>query len=87
MKRSKSSKPRKPRVNKSSKSKSSAAAITPGKCGCGCGEPVTRRFKQGHDSRVKPGSKWREAHPEYFTRAAVAALIQSRGMSTMPVEA
>lgn len=23
------------------------------KCECGCGEPVARRFKQGHDGRLK----------------------------------
>jgi hypothetical protein len=47
--------------NKSkSKSKEKPAAGSPGssKCGCGCGAKVTRRFKQGHDMRMRPNSVW-----------------------------
>ncbi len=43
-----------------------ASSPEAGKCGCGCGANVARRFKPGHDARVKPGSKWREQHPELF---------------------
>ena len=43
-----------------------ASSPQPRKCGCGCGATVERRFKPGHDARVKPGSKWREQHPELF---------------------
>lgn len=34
------------------------------KCACGCGAEVTRRFKQGHDMRMRPGSQWLKQHPE-----------------------
>lgn len=27
--------------------------IAEGTCACGCGEPVMRTFKQGHDQRLK----------------------------------
>jgi len=32
---------------------STMATTTTQACGCGCGEPVTRRFKPGHDARLK----------------------------------
>jgi hypothetical protein len=37
-------------------------------CGCGCGEEVRKgsRFKQGHDARLRPNSRWRREHPELF---------------------
>lgn len=37
-----------------------------GKCACGCGAEVSpgRRFKQGHDARMRPNSEWRKQHPE-----------------------
>lgn len=35
-------------------------------CRCGCKEPVAKgsRFRQGHDARMRPNSKWRQSHPE-----------------------
>jgi hypothetical protein len=27
--------------------------VAEGTCGCGCGEPVNRTFKQGHDARLR----------------------------------
>jgi hypothetical protein len=36
-----------------------------GRCACGCGAEVTRRFKQGHDMRMRPGSQWLKQHPEF----------------------
>jgi hypothetical protein len=34
--------------------KTKTKAVTPSNtCKCGCGEPVTRSFKQGHDARLK----------------------------------
>jgi hypothetical protein len=50
------------------KPKSALAQMGEGKCGCGCGAEVTkgRRFKQGHDMRLRPNSSWRKAHPELF---------------------
>lgn len=27
--------------------------LTTGRCTCGCGQPVTQRFKQGHDAKLK----------------------------------
>jgi hypothetical protein len=37
-------------------------------CACGCGTEVTpgSRFKPGHDTRLKPNSRWRRDHPELF---------------------
>ena len=37
-----------------------------GRCVCGCGSEVQpgRRFKQGHDARMRPNSEWRKQHPE-----------------------
>lgn len=35
-------------------------------CSCGCGAEVQprRRFKQGHDARMRSNSAWRKQHPE-----------------------
>lgn len=51
------------------RSKSRVASAVAGKCGCGCGAEVTRRFKQGHDMRMRPGSKWLKQHPELAGQA------------------
>jgi hypothetical protein len=50
------------------KSKSRVASAAAGKCACGCGAEVTRRFKQGHDMRMRPGSQWLKQHPEFAGR-------------------
>lgn len=49
--------------------KSAESAAARGKCACGCGAEVTRRFKQGHDMRMRPGSQWLKQHPEFAGKA------------------
>ena len=46
-----------------------ASAASGSKCGCGCGAEVTRRFKQGHDMRMRPGSQWLKQHPGFAGKA------------------
>lgn len=53
---------------KRNKHKPARTAAKSDKCECGCGFEVSsgRRFKQGHDARMRPNSSWRKAHPELF---------------------
>jgi hypothetical protein len=61
--------------------------IADGTCACGCGESVTRTFRQGHDQRLKGilGRAHRAGDPVRIvadgkrTTASAAALLEARG--------
>ncbi len=48
-------------------------------CECGCGAPVARRFKPGHDARLKSDLVSAVSAPQWWVRQAAAEALLQRG--------
>lgn len=61
---------------------------TPSLCQCGCGAPVARRYKPGHDARHKSAlvTQAVEATTPSSREAAIAALIERGWESFLPLD-